>query len=582
METDLVSWGDRAGLWLLVAGIPCVLLVLWTIRKRREEISSSLDEKLWTLVIPDRSVSLMTWQNRGMAAVWILAVLALARPQWGFKTEATEWKGLDVVVALDVSNSMNTEDVIPSRMRRARKIGRALLDRIHGDRVGLVLFAGQAQLASPLTTDTDFVRETLDSVDSKWMVAQGTDLGKAMDMSRQALERGGESEPQKAQSGVKNRVVLVITDGEDLEKGAEAAADKLLENGIALLVVGVGTEAGAPIPIRDERGVLHGYKKDAKGEPVVSRMDRATLESIATRAKGKFWSAGNQEQEVAEVMSALDGFQRTDRKGNANSTPIERYRIPLSLACLVLFFTGFIPSHRRAVKKLVCLTLLSLNAWSPSAEAQSLDAYMENERGKKAFEQGDLDKAKQHFGTAHALEPKNDQIQFNEAVSQAAQGNLDESKRLFGNLKTEKNDLLKAKTLYNLGTLEEKKDSALGAEEAIRHWAQAAELFEKLGQPEAANQARRKINGNKPPPPQPPNPSPSPSPSPPPQGEQKQDPKENDHSKNDKREQKFKSKNLTPEDAKRVMNELSDREQQLKDRMERRKEKTQDKNRKDW
>ena len=231
-------------------------------------------------------------------------LLAAAGPQCGERTELVKRSGIDLVIALDASNSMLARDVKPSRLDRARLEVTALLDRLKGDRVGLVVFAGDAFVQCPLTTDYAAARLFLRAVDPAGMPQQGTAIAAALWEARRVLDGGGRGSAAKA--------VLLITDGEDQEGEALKAASELGEAGIRIYAVAVGSETGEPIPLVDKNGNVSGYKKDREGRTVLTRTDVAGLRELASRGNGLVLSGGAAELGVLSLLPELDKLQKGD------------------------------------------------------------------------------------------------------------------------------------------------------------------------------------------------------------------------------------------------------------------------------
>ena len=246
-----------------------------------------------------------------------LLFIAAAGPQCGERTELVKRTGIDLVIALDVSASMLARDVKPSRLERARLEITALLDRLKGDRVGIVVFAGDAFVQCPLTTDYAAARLFLRAVDPLSMPAPGTAIAAALYEARRVLEGGGR--------GTAARAVLVITDGEDQQGDAARAASELGEAGIRVYAVPVGTEQGEPIPVVDKSGNVTGYKKDREGRTVLTRTDLGALRELASRCNGLVLHGGPSDLGVLELLPELDKLQKGDLESRLSVQYDERY-----------------------------------------------------------------------------------------------------------------------------------------------------------------------------------------------------------------------------------------------------------------
>jgi len=229
-------------------------------------------------------------------------LVGAAGPQCGERTEVVKRTGIDLVIALDASNSMLARDVKPSRLERAKLEVTALLERIRGDRVGLVVFAGEAFIQCPLTTDYAAARLFLRAVEPVSMATQGTAIADALYQAKEVLEGGGREGAAKA--------VLLITDGEDQQGEALEAAGTLAESGIRIFAVPVGGTEGEPIPILDREGNLTGYKKDKEGRTVLTRTDVAGLRELTARGNGLLLTASGTDLGVLGFLPELDKMQK--------------------------------------------------------------------------------------------------------------------------------------------------------------------------------------------------------------------------------------------------------------------------------
>lgn len=278
-------------------------------------------------------------RRRFKHALLLLAVagvgLALARPQWGEFELADEWLGEDVVFALDCSNSMLAADVRPSRMERAKL---AILDFVRqggGGRVGLVAFAGGAFLQCPLTFDHEAFEDALLAVDARTIPTPGTDLGRALKESEHAMEKKS-----------RRKLIVLVTDGEDLEKGGVQTAEMLKTNGVVVFTVGVGSPAGTEIQVRNQAGQIQ-LLRDAKGEVVRSRLDEETLRAIAQATGGSYYPFGPRGDGLSRVRAAFATLDDPLAGNRARRRGVERFHVPLALALLLLTTERLISTRRR-------------------------------------------------------------------------------------------------------------------------------------------------------------------------------------------------------------------------------------------
>jgi Ca-activated chloride channel family protein len=317
-------------LWLLPA---LWLLLWWNGRLAKKKLTSELGVRMAPLLARDGSASRKRWKVALRSLGIVMACLALARPQMGKGQSEIKVRGVELMVMLDISTSMLAEDVKPSRLQFAKAELNRLFDMMSGDKVGLVAFAGSALLLSPLTNDISSLKMFLDSVSPYSVETQGTDVTKGLEEAANAFERGGTEDDDQAKT---TRVILVLSDGEDQEKGALEIAKKLTKEGVRIFTIAFGTERGGLVPMRDERGFLRGYKKDRSGKEVVSQVKGEFLKELARVGQGAFHFATFGGNEARMVKADLDKLQKTEFASSMATQYDERFQLFLALA--LLFF----------------------------------------------------------------------------------------------------------------------------------------------------------------------------------------------------------------------------------------------------
>ncbi|MCB9366586.1 MAG: VWA domain-containing protein [Calditrichaeota bacterium] len=240
-------------------------------------------------------------------AVWLVAssllLVALARPQIGTKLEEVKREGVDVLIAVDLSNSMLCEDLAPSRLESAKFAIQRFINGLKGDRVGLIAFAGSAVYHCPLTTDYGAAKLLTRVLNTTIIPEQGTALAEAIRMAIQSFQN---------EEAAKSKVLVVITDGEDHEPEAIEAARDAREQGIAIYTIGMGTPQGAPIPVVDASGRNAGYKKDAQGQVIITRLNEELLLEVAETASGKYVRATPSGQELERIWDDLNQMEKSE------------------------------------------------------------------------------------------------------------------------------------------------------------------------------------------------------------------------------------------------------------------------------
>jgi Ca-activated chloride channel family protein len=272
---------------------------------------------------------------------WTALALAAARPQWGTRLEPIVRRGADVVLVLDTSLSMAAEDVAPNRLDLARHSLGTLLERIPGDRVALVTFAGEANLACPLTIDHAALRMLLESAGVTSTPVPGTALADALRVALHAF-RARPGEPDD-----RGRAIVVFSDGEDHSGETEPVLEELSRAGIAVHAVGCGTARGAPLPLRESSGLVAGYKKDREGRVVTSRLNEDVLERLALATGGRYFLAAPGEFEIGEIARSLAVLSQGELGAELRTRYEERFRIPLLLGLAALIAEALVGDRRR-------------------------------------------------------------------------------------------------------------------------------------------------------------------------------------------------------------------------------------------
>jgi Ca-activated chloride channel homolog len=339
---------DAHLLWLLLVVPAAALAYVFHFHTRRRLLArlgqSAMIQRMTAGVSLPRKVS------KAVLVVIVLGLvaLALARPQAGGRAKLTRQRGMDMVVALDFSKSMLAKDVYPSRLERAKRELERLMDRLAGDRVGLVAFAGET-LSYPPTTDYAAVKLFWRDLSPWDMPVGGTALGRALRASTDILTRlrtAGAGEKGAAES--RSQVILLLTDGEDTESEPIEAAEEASKLGIKVFTIGIGSRSGELIPEFDERGQVTGYVKDADGKYVTSRLGEDTLMQIAQKTGGAYFHADARQFGVEEVEGALAGLKRTENEARVIKEYDEVYEVLLLPAFLLLVGEACMSERRAA------------------------------------------------------------------------------------------------------------------------------------------------------------------------------------------------------------------------------------------
>jgi Ca-activated chloride channel family protein len=270
---------------------------------------------------------------------FLFAVFALSRPRFGVKMEMVERKGIDIMVAMDISKSMLAEDVIPSRIERAKFEIDRFIDLLKGDRVGLIVFAGESFVQCPLTLDYGASKMFLNVVNTDWVQVQGTAIADAINQAREAFKTKQN----------KSRVLIILSDGEDHVGDAIAAAKKAVEENIKIYTVGLGSESGVPIPINKGKGNIV-YKKDSENNLVMTKLNPVMLEKIAIAGNGKYFQAGTN-LDLVSIYSEIAKMEKNEFGADRLNIYEEQYQTFLIIALLFIALEFFSPSQGKIKKE---------------------------------------------------------------------------------------------------------------------------------------------------------------------------------------------------------------------------------------
>jgi Ca-activated chloride channel family protein len=321
-------------LYLLLLIPLLVLLFVYARMRKKKALAAFGDLNLVMRLIPEFSGTREILKFIIWSVAWILLVIGMADPQTGSKLEKIKRKGVDMIFALDVSNSMMAQDITPNRLERAKQAIIHLLGKLENDRVGLVIFAGKAYIQMPLTTDYSATRLFLSNINPGMIPVQGTAIGDAIETCVSAF---GNTKQSKA--------IIVITDGENHEDNAIEAAQSAAGKGCRVYTIGIGLPEGAPIPVYSGNTQI-GYKKDASGITVITRINEPMLQDIAKAGKGIFVKANNSQSGVQEVFDQINKLEKAEYNEAFFSDYEDRFQIFI-LAALVLIFGEVLIANRK-------------------------------------------------------------------------------------------------------------------------------------------------------------------------------------------------------------------------------------------
>lgn len=394
-------------------------LRLYTYYKRRQALRKLGDKQLVYKMMPELSLLRENIKFSIIMLVFSLLVVVLARPQLGTKVSKEERNGIEVMIAMDISNSMRAEDVVPSRLEKTKLLIENLVDHFMKDRVGLIVFAGDAFVQLPITSDYVSAKMFMRSITPELIASQGTNIADALDLSMKSFTN---------QEGV-GKAIILITDGEDHEGGAEEMAAEAFNKGYNVFVLGVGSEKGAPVPSPDG-----GYMRDNSGEEVMSRLNVEMCQSIAEAGHGAFIHVDNNNRAQELLNEKLSQLQKGQMDAVVYSDYEEQYQpviwIVLLLLVLELFISDtsngfFTKLSRMASRKTlssstkILLLLFVLGFSAMDANAQTDRQFIRS--GNKYYRDQKFDKADIEYKKALERNPNNPEALYNMACAKMMQ-----------------------------------------------------------------------------------------------------------------------------------------------------------------
>jgi len=424
------------------------VLFVWVNWQKQKVIAKLGEDKIVRQLFPDYRYQKFLLKFILLSTSFLFLVLGIANPQVGNKMEKIKQKGVDVIVALDVSRSMNAEDVQPSRLARAKQTILQLIEQLENDRIGLIVFAGRSYLQMPVTSDLGAARMFTANISTDMVNTQGTDIASAIDLANESFQ--GKDK--------KYKTLIIITDGEDHEEEALVAAKAANDKGIIINTVGIGMLEGAPIPV-NENGVK-GYKKDESGNTVISKLNESILKDIATAGKGNYYHLGNTLDEVKAVAGSIDKMEKRTI-GEHQFTDYSsyfQYFLAIGFLLLLIEFVIFETptkwfSKLKASLALIPLFLL-LNGSSSFAQIWNTQPERALARyGNQALERKEYYRADSAYDAALKLDKKFAEVYFNYGNSKYGTQELDTAIHFYKKAITYFSDpALKAKAFYNIGT----------------------------------------------------------------------------------------------------------------------------------
>lgn len=316
--------------------IPVFIIIYWLMsRWRKNALKSYGDPLVIQQLFPDVSKTKRIWKFILFTLAFTLVIIGIVNPQVGTKLEEVKRKGADLMICLDVSNSMKAEDIQPNRLEKSKQAIAKLLDKLEGDRIGIIVFGGEAYVQLPITTDYAAAKLFLEGINTDMIPTQGTAIGAAINL---AMESFGKDEG-------KNKAIVIITDGENHEDDAVKAAEAAAEKGITIHTIGMGSADGSPIPVY--RGTMReGFRKDKDGNTVVTKLNEQALQEIAAAGSGIYVRASNSDAGLNNVITAIDKLEKKQFESKMYSDYEDRFQWFISAALVLLLIETFLTERK--------------------------------------------------------------------------------------------------------------------------------------------------------------------------------------------------------------------------------------------
>lgn len=468
METSPLEFAaPQWGLLLLL--LPLLAAVRWwVVRRSRRLLDSMVAVRLRSQLLKGMHPALRLARFLLALASAAMVIFALMQPRRGYVELETTQRGIDLIVALDVSRSMLAEDVSPNRLARARFAIQDLLALLEGDRAGLVAFAGDASMHCPLTVDYRSFRELLESVDTESVSTGGTNLAKAIDVAMTGFTRTEGEE----------RALILISDGEELDEDGVAMARRAAEEGLVVFTIGMGTEVGGRIPVTENGRTS--FVRDESGDIVISKLDESRMREIAQSAGGFYQRFEGAETVNRLVRDGLNQLKRRDLDTRERRVPLEQYQWPLGAGITLLLISLCFPERpaRKPLRAPAAAAWIAGLLWLVGP-AQSLLA----SDGPELYQGEQFEQALQVFQQKIEKRPGSayrDRLDFGAGTAAFKTGQFDSAARHLGRAILSDDEALRAQARYNLGnTLYRQGEQLNDPKERARLWEEAIAQFEE-------------------------------------------------------------------------------------------------------
>lgn len=336
---EMFKFGNIEYLWGLLIVPLLTIIFVWSRISRKKALRRFGNEGILAQLMPFSSKNRPAFKFMVLMLALVFIIAGIARPQFGSKLKKVKREGIELIIALDVSNSMMAEDIQPNRLERAVRAISRLIDKLKDDKIGLIVFAGDAYTQLPITSDYNSAKLFLNSVSPQIVPKQGTAVGAAINLAVRSFTPNGEA----------NKAVVVITDGENHEDDAVSAAKNAVDNGIVVHAIGMGLPQGSPIPV-----LLNGqkeYMKDREGNVVITKLDEQMLEQIAGAGEGIYVRANNTEIGLNALFDEINKMEKEEMESRIYSEYEDQFQYFFAIGLFLILFEFIILERKNKYLK---------------------------------------------------------------------------------------------------------------------------------------------------------------------------------------------------------------------------------------
>lgn len=340
---EMFRFGNSEYLWGMLIIPLLTLFFIWSRIARKRALRRFGQDAIMQQLMPFASKSRPRFKFFILMLALAFFIAGIARPQFGSKLKKVKREGVELIIALDVSNSMMAEDIQPNRLERAKRAISRLVDKLNDDKIGLIVFAGDAYTQLPITTDYNSAKLFLNSVNTQIVPKQGTAIGASIALAMRSFSPGSQA----------NKAMVIITDGENHEDDAVAQAKSASENGVIVHTIGMGLPSGSPIPVL--RGGQKDYLKDRDGNVVITKLNEPMLEQIAAAGGGIYVRANNAQVGLDALFDEINKMEKQEMESRSYSEYNDQFQYFFAIGLFLLFFEYVILERRNRYFKNVKL-----------------------------------------------------------------------------------------------------------------------------------------------------------------------------------------------------------------------------------